>query len=460
MMQTGIPAARWTTVDPATGATLAEYAAMTEGEVDAALDRLHAAFGRWRATPAAERMRALRNLGAALRAAAEPSARTIAREMGKPIRQARAEVEKCARTCDWFAEHAEAMLRDEAVATEAQASYVGFRPLGAVLAVMPWNFPFWQVFRALVPALAAGNVLVLKHASNVTGCALAIREIVAAAGLPDGVVEVVLLPGSAVLRLVADPRIAAVTLTGSEAAGRAIGRAAGDALKKSVLELGGSDAFVVLADADLDAAAAAAATARFQNTGQSCIAGKRFIVEAPVYDAFAERFVAATRALRVGDPQDEATDVGPMARVDLRDELAEQIERARGAGAQLALGGERGAAAYLAPTILADVVPGMSVFDEETFGPAAALVRARDPGDALRLANASEFGLAGSLWTRDLERARVFAAQVESGAVYVNAMAFSDPRLPFGGVKRSGYGRELSAFGLREFVNVQTVWIA
>jgi succinate-semialdehyde dehydrogenase/glutarate-semialdehyde dehydrogenase len=330
-----------------------------------------------------------------------------------------------------------------------------------VLAIMPWNFPFWQVFRFAAPGLMAGNVAILKHAANVTGCALEIERIFAACGAPAGLFASVVVPGREMERIVADPRVAAVTLTGSEAAGSAVAANAGKHIKKSVLELGGSDAFVVLADADLDAAAATAVRARFQNTGQSCIAAKRFIVEEGVYAAFLERFVAKTRELVVGDPLERTTQIGPLARADLRDALAAQVEASRNEGARLALGGraiER-PGFYYEPTILADVTPEMTVFREETFGPAAAVVRARDAEHAIELANDSEFGLGGNLWTRDLARARELAARMETGAVFVNGMTASDARLPFGGVKKSGYGRELSAYGIKEFVNIQTIWI-
>jgi acyl-CoA reductase-like NAD-dependent aldehyde dehydrogenase len=381
--------------------------------------------------------------------------------MGKPIVEAEAEVEKCAIGCEYFARAASVLLADEPMASNATESYVGFRPLGTVLAIMPWNFPLWQVFRFAAPALMAGNVGILKHAANVTGCALAIEEIFTACDAPPGLFATIVVPGREMERIVADARIAAVTLTGSEAAGSSVASIAGKHIKKSVLELGGSDAFIVLADADLDAAATTAVKARFQNTGQSCIAAKRFIVEDRAYDDFLEAFVAKARELVVADPLERATQVGPLARADLRDSLAKQVEATRNQGARVALGGKalERAGFFYEPTILADVDESQTAFREETFGPAAAVVRARDVAHAVELANDSEFGLGGNLWTRDLERARGLAARLESGSVFINGMTASDPRLPFGGVKKSGYGRELSEYGIKEFVNVQTVWI-
>ena len=383
------------------------------------------------------------------------------REMGKPIAEAEAEVEKCATCCDFYAEKAEGFLREETVETNATLSYVAFRPLGTVLAVMPWNFPFWQVMRFAAPALMAGNAAILKHAANVTGCAVAIEGVFREAGYPPGVFTTVIVPGREIPKLIDDRRIAAVTLTGSDEAGVSVASAAGRNLKKSVLELGGSDAFIVLGDADLDLAADWAVRSRFQNAGQSCIAAKRFIVEAPVYDGFVERCVAKARALTIGDPTDRNTKLGPLARSDLRESLVGQIQGSLARGARIATGGKTPdrKGYYLEPTIVADVVAGMPMFEGETFGPAAAVVKARDVDDAIALANDSDFGLGGNLWTRDLERAKRLAGDMETGGVFINGMTASDPRLPFGGVKRSGYGRELSYFGIREFTNVQTVWI-
>jgi succinate-semialdehyde dehydrogenase/glutarate-semialdehyde dehydrogenase len=382
-------------------------------------------------------------------------------EMGKTIVEAEAEVEKSAVGCDYYANHGHEHLADIAAASNAAESYIAFRPLGVLLAIMPWNFPYWQVFRAAAPALMAGNTIVLKHAANVTGCALEIERIFDSAGFPKGAFTTLVVAGKNMEAIVADPRIAAVTLTGSEGAGSSVAATAGKYLKKTVLELGGSDAYIVLADADVEAAAKMAVRARFQNNGQSCIAAKRFIVEDAVYDAFAAAFVKHTEALKAGDPEDRATTLGPVAREDLRDGLEEQVQKTLAAGGKLLTGGKPldRAGSYYAATIVGDVKPGMVMFDEETFGPAAALTRARDAEHAIELANDSHYGLGGNLWTRDIARGKEIAKRLESGAVFINGMTASDPRLPFGGVKRSGYGRELSGFGIHEFVNIQTVWI-
>jgi succinate-semialdehyde dehydrogenase/glutarate-semialdehyde dehydrogenase len=382
-------------------------------------------------------------------------------EMGKPIGAAEAEVAKCAWACRHYAENGEALLAPRTVVTDASRSFVRFDPLGPVLAVMPWNFPFWQVFRFAAPALMAGNVGLLKHASNTTGCAFAIERIFAEAGLPDGTFQVLAIRSHAVERVIRDPRVRAVTLTGSEPAGRAVSAAASDEVKKSVLELGGSDPFVVLADADVEKAAEVGAQARMINSGQSCIAAKRFIVEEAVKDAFVEAFVARVADMKVGDPMKRETDIGPLARRDLVDDLQEQVKGSLAAGARAELGGERldGPGFFHAPTVLVDVTPEQPAFIEETFGPVAAIVGAADEDDALRLANATPFGLGASLWTRDIEKAERLVPLVEAGAVFVNGLVKSDPRLPFGGVKRSGFGRELGEEGIREFVNVKSVWI-
>jgi succinate-semialdehyde dehydrogenase/glutarate-semialdehyde dehydrogenase len=383
-------------------------------------------------------------------------------EMGKPIVQAEAEVDKCAACCDYYADHAEAFLAEQPSKTDASKSYVRFDPLGPVLAVMPWNFPYWQVFRFAAPALMAGNAGILKHASNVPRCALAIEKVFREAGFPQGLFTAPLLESRAIASLISDPRIVAVTLTGSERAGSAVAGQAGRELKKTVLELGGSDPFIVLADADLAAAAKAAADARLVNSGQSCIAAKRFIAVEAIADRFLDLFLDELRSRRMGDPLARETQVGPQARTDLRDELHKQVEESVKRGAKCLLGGEipRGPGAFYPPTLLAGVDKGMPAFDQETFGPVAAVVRAKDEGDAVRLANDSSFGLGASLWTQDRARAEHLAAQIEAGAVFVNGIVKSDPRLPFGGIKRSGYGRELSEYGIREFVNIKSVWIA
>jgi succinate-semialdehyde dehydrogenase/glutarate-semialdehyde dehydrogenase len=448
-------------INPATGEIIETFTPYTTEQVNAALDEAQQAFRQWRSTTFAERGALMTRVATYLRANKAELARVATLEMGKVIAEAEAEVEKCAWNCEFYAEHAEAFLADEPVATNAASSYIAYRPLGVVLAVMPWNFPYWQVIRFAAPALMAGNAAVLKHASNVSRCALEIERVFKECGAPAGLFRTILVPGSAVADIIADPRIAAVTLTGSEPAGVSVASASGHALKKTVLELGGSDAFIVLDDADLDAAAQMAARSRFQNCGQSCIAAKRFIVVESVADAFTEKFVAAAKALRVGDPLDHDVQIGAMARADLRDELDRQVRASVQMGAQVALGGApiEGKGAFYAPTVLTGITTDMPVFREETFGPVAPVIRARDTQHAIELANDSTFGLGGNLWTRNIDRARQLAGQIESGNVFINGMTASDPRLPFGGVKHSGYGRELSQFGIREFVNIQTVWI-
>ncbi len=449
-------------VNPATGEILETFEETSGQELERTLASAHAAFVEWRTQPFARRAQRLQEAARVLRARKAESARAMTLEMGKPIVQAEAEVDKCAWVCEYYAEHGEALLAEQPRQTDASRSYVRFDPLGPVLAVMPWNFPFWQVFRFAAPALMAGNAAVLKHASNVPRCALAIEEVFTAAGFPRGLFATVLVGSSAVAALIADPRIVAVTLTGSDLAGSKVAEHAGRALKKTVLELGGSDPFIVLADADLAAAARTAADARLVNSGQSCIAAKRFIVVEPVADRFLERFLDELRSRRVGDPMARETQVGPLARADLRDALQRQVEESVKRGARLLLGGKipPGKGAFYPPTLLAAVDKGVPAFDEETFGPVAAVIRAKDETDAVRLANDSAFGLGASLWTQDRARAERVAAQIEAGAVFVNGLVKSDPRLPFGGIKRSGYGRELSEYGIREFVNIKSVWIA
>ena len=449
-------------MNPATGEVLETLEETSAPQIEQILAGAQAAFTEWRGRRFAERATLMRAAGHELRAHKAKYALTMTREMGKPITQAEAEVEKCAGTCDYYAEHAEAFLAEQPRETDASRSYVRFDPLGPVLAVMPWNFPFWQVFRFAAPALMAGNPGILKHASNVPRCALQIEEVFRRAGFPDGLFRTVLAGSSAVKGLIADPRIVAVTLTGSERAGSAVAEQAGRAIKKTVLELGGSDPFIVLADADVDAAARAATEGRLINSGQSCIAAKRFIVVEAVADRFLERFKSELASRRMGDPLARETQVGPQARVDLRDQLHHQVEESVKRGARALLGGQipPGKGAFYPPTLLIAVDKGMPAFDEETFGPVAAVIRAKDETDAIRLANDSPFGLGAALWTRDRARAERRAAQIEAGAVFVNGVVKSDPRLPFGGVKRSGYGRELSEYGIREFVNVKSVWIA
>ncbi len=449
------------TVDPASGTPLADYVPDGTERIESVLAAAAAAFPAWRDAGFSRRSELFARISRHLRAHKTELGTLITKEMGKPLVEAEAEVEKCAAGCDYYAKHAVEMLADEHVRSNAAESYVSFNPLGVVLAIMPWNFPFWQVFRFAAPGLMAGNVALLKHAANVTGCALEIARIFKACGAPAGVFETLLVAGKDMEAILADPRVAAVTLTGSEGAGSAVASIAGKHIKKTVLELGGSDAFIVLADADLDAAAATAVRGRYQNTGQSCIAAKRFIVENAVYAEFLEKFVAKAGELVTGDPLDRATQVGPLAREDLRASIAAQVRDSLAQGARVALGGaalER-PGYYYAPTILADVEPSMTVFREETFGPVAAVIRARDAEHVVELANDSEFGLGGNLWTRDIARGRQLARRIETGAVFINGMTASDPRLPFGGVKKSGYGRELSHYGIKEFVNIQTIWI-
>src|SRR5947209_973154 len=449
------------TFNPTTGEVLETFEAYTQEQINEALDQTHQAFLQWRTLAFAERGKYLHNLANHMRDHKTVLAKTAVLEMGKSITEAEAEVEKCAWNCDYFAENAESFLRDEKVASNASESYVAFRPLGVVLAIMPWNFPYWQVFRFAAPTLMAGNTSVLKHASNVSRVALEIERIFQEAGLPQGVLRTVLVPGSETGRLIEDSRIAAVTLTGSEAAGIEVAATSGHVLKKTVLELGGSDPCIVLEDADLDEAARVAVTARFQNNGQSCIAAKRFIVVDSVAEAFEQKFVANTARLKVGDPLEYDTRIGPLARKDLQETLDQQVQQSIRQGAKVLIGGKarEGKGNFYEPTILTNVTPQMSVFTDETFGPVAAVIRARDTEHALELANDSKFGLSSNLWTRNIEQARELTARIEAGGVFINGMTASDPRLPFGGAKRSGYGRELSSFGIGEFVNLQTVWI-
>lgn len=447
-------------VNPTTGEMVSSLPWATEQQVDSAIALAEQGYRQWRTASVAERADALRRVGSALRARGEEMAQMISLEMGKPIAQARGEVTKSANLCDWYAEHGPAMLGTEATAVENNNAVIEYRPLGAILAIMPWNFPLWQVLRGAVPILLAGNSYLLKHAPNVMGSAALIGEIFDAAGLPDGVFAWVNATNDGVSQAINDPRIAAVTLTGSMRAGKAIGAQAGAALKKCVLELGGSDPFIVLNDADLDEAVKAAVIGRYQNSGQVCAASKRFIVEAGIAEAFTSRFVAAVDALKMGDPRDEANYIGPMARFDLRDELHQQVTATLAEGATLLLGAEKmaGTGNYYAPTVLGNVTPEMTGFRQELFGPVATISVARDADHALALANDSEFGLSATVYTASVDEAQRFSRELECGGVFINGYSASDARVAFGGVKKSGFGRELSHFGLHEFCNVQTVW--
>ncbi|HVR70221.1 MAG TPA: NAD-dependent succinate-semialdehyde dehydrogenase [Vicinamibacteria bacterium] len=449
-------------VNPMDGELLREYPEASDQELRHALLEASCAFAGWRTIPFPARAQKMRAAADRLEARQDELARLMALEMGKPLAQGRAEIEKCAATCRFYADNAERFLSDEPVETDAAKSFVAYNPLGTVLAVMPWNFPFWQVFRFAAPALMAGNVGILKHASNVTGCALAIQEIFREAGFPEPAFRAVLVGSARVGSLIEAPEVKAVTLTGSTPAGQSVAARAGAVLKKTVLELGGSDPYVVLEDADLEAAAETCVTSRLINSGQSCIAAKRFIVVEPVRGRFEELFVEKMRARRMGDPLEPGVDLGPLARRDLRDSVHEQVERSVRAGARVLLGGKPadGRGAVYPPTVLGGVGKGMAAFDEEVFGPVAAIVPARDEDEAVRLANDTPFGLGAAVFTRDVARGeRIAARALEAGNCFVNALVRSDPRLPFGGVKASGYGRELSHFGIREFVNVKTVYV-
>src|SRR5262245_32651358 len=447
-------------VNPATGQRLRSFDAETPAAVERKLAAAAEAFKSWSRQPVAERAAVLRRAGEILEGEKQAFAALMTAEMGKLIGAAVQEAEKCAAGCRYYADHAERFTAPEVEANGLDAVF--FQPLGAVLAVMPWNFPFWQVIRFAAPALAAGNVGLLKHASNVPQCALALEDLFARAGAPAGVFQTLLVGSDRVAAIIADERVAAVTVTGSEGAGRDIAGAAGRNIKKSVLELGGSDAFIVLASADLPRAVATAVKARIINNGQSCIAAKRFIVAEAIYDRFVRDFSSAMAALRIGDPAAPDTELGPLALASIRDGVADQVDRSVAAGARLLAGGQRleGPGYFYPPTVLADMPPDAPAAREEVFGPVAAVFRVADVDEAIALANASTFGLAAAAWTRDRVEADRLARELESGSVFINGMVASDPRFPFGGVKRSGYGRELGVFGLREFVNIKTVRMA
>ena len=451
------------TVNPATGEKLESHETLSTRQLGAVIRGVEKAWRSWSRTSFAERAELMRRAAAILRGQADEYARLMTREMGKPIAGGRAEAEKCAWVCDYYADRAERFLAPEPVSTDATNSYVAFRPLGPVLAVMPWNFPFWQVFRFAAPALMAGNVGLLKHASNVPGCALAIERVFRDAGFPDDVFRALLIETKHAKNVIRNRLVAAVTLTGSTGAGRAVAKQAGDRLKKTVLELGGSDPYIVLEDADLDRAVETCVASRLINSGQSCIAAKRFIVVDKVRAEFEAGFIERMRAARVGDPMREETEVGPQARRDLRDDLHDQVRRSVEKGARLVLGGAvlEGPGAYYPPTVLTDVRKGMAAYDEELFGPVAAIIPVKDEKAAIQAANDSVFGLGAAVFTRDVERGeRIARDELDAGACFVNTFVKSDPRLPFGGIKESGYGRELSHYGIREFVNIKSVYIA
>jgi succinate-semialdehyde dehydrogenase / glutarate-semialdehyde dehydrogenase len=450
-------------INPASGEVLSRHEEMSPQSVAGIIDLAHRAFLEWRRVPIGERGRLLRNAAQILRTRSPEYGRLMACEMGKPLRDGIAEAQKCALACDYYAEHSERLLADETVNTEAHKSFVTFNPLGVVLAVMPWNFPFWQVFRFAAPGLVAGNAAVLKHASNVPGCALAIEEIFRTAGFPENLFRTLMIRNQQVTAVIEHPLVRAATLTGSGPAGRAVAAKAAGLLKKTVLELGGSDPYLILADADLDVAAEVSTKGRLVNSGQSCIAAKRFIVVEKVRKDFEERFVRRMQAVKMGDPLEEQTMVGPLARHDLRDALHRQVQMSIDKGARCLLGGSipQGRGAYYPPTVLTDVRKGMPAYDEELFGPVAAVIAVRNEEEAIATANDSPFGLGGCVITRDRARGeRIAAERIDSGMVFVNEPVRSDPRLPFGGVKESGYGRELSGYGIKEFVNIKTVYVA
>ena len=447
-------------INPATGENIATYDPMTDQQVEEIIEAVHQRFDDWRRTDFEHRAGLMRRCAELLRERAQELGDLMTCEMGKVTSEAQGEVKKCAWVCDYYAEHAQSFLSDESIETDMSKSFITYQPIGVVLAVMPWNFPLWQVFRFVAPALMAGNVGVLKHASNVCGCAMAIEQVIVDAGFPKDVFRTLLIPSKQVEKVIRNSRVRAVTLTGSVPAGSAVAALAGEELKKTVLELGGSDPYIILDDADLKLAAQKCAQSRLLNAGQSCIAAKRFIVVEKVYEAFVEAFVSEMKARKMGDPTDEDTDLGPQASADLRDELHDQVRRSVESGATCVLGGEipEGEGAFYPPTVLTGVEPGMAAYDEELFGPVASVIKVADTAEAVKVANDSEFGLGGAVFTKDVEKGlRLAAREIDTGFCAVNDFVKSDPRLPFGGVKKSGYGRELSFLGIREFVNIKTV---
>jgi succinate-semialdehyde dehydrogenase/glutarate-semialdehyde dehydrogenase len=453
-------------INPATAETLKTFESLTEPQLDQKLQRAIETFQNYRRATFAERAPLMVRAAEILESEKKDFARLMTLEMGKPINAAVSEAEKCAWVCRYYAENAERHLADEIIATNATKSFIRFQPLGVVLAVMPWNFPFWQVFRFAAPGLMAGNVGLLKHSSNVPQCALAIEDIFLRAGFPEGAFQTLLIGSELVQSVLEDPRVAAATLTGSEPAGRSVAGLAGKQIKKTVLELGGSDPFIVMPSADLEAATTTAVKARTLNNGQSCIAAKRFIVHAQIYDEFEERFVEAMKKLRVGDPMIESTDIGPLATEQILKDLEEQVQVTVAAGAKILTGGQKFKADgdlargnFYEPTVLVDIPKGSPAYQDEIFGPVASLFRVANIDEAIDLANATPFGLGSAAWTINAAERDRFINEIEAGSVFINGMVASDPRLPFGGVKNSGYGRELGEFGIREFVNVKTVWI-
>jgi succinate-semialdehyde dehydrogenase / glutarate-semialdehyde dehydrogenase len=449
-------------INPATGEKVKEFSPFDDAEIEKRLKLAEKAFGKYRRTTFTERSELLEAVAELLFQEKKKFADIITLEMGKLFCDSVAEIEKCARGCRFYAENGERFLEDEAAQTDAAESYVQYHPLGPVLAIMPWNFPFWQVFRFAAPALMAGNVGLLKHASNVPQCALAIQEIFCRAGFDDGVFQTLLIEPEHVKKLIVDPRVKAVTLTGSEKAGSAVASMAAHEIKKSVLELGGSDAFIVMPSADFETALSTAVKARTINTGQSCIAAKRFMIADQIYDEFVKQFVERIRALKVGDPFDETTEIGPLATEQILEGVHDQAQKTIAAGAKLLTGGNRihGAGFFYEPTVLVDVPKESPAYREEVFGPVASIFRVRGAADAIELANDTTFGLGASAWTNNREEQKLFASELDAGMVFINAMVASDPRLPFGGVKRSGFGRELGAVGIREFTNAKTIWIS
>ena len=448
-----------TSINPATGKPIRTYEQMTPEAAATMVVQAHSAWQNWRAVPFSQRAPLMKKAASLLRQRKSELSTLMADEMGKPLTQGVAEVEKCAWVCEYYADFAESHLTPDVIKTDNTKSYVAFEPLGVVLAIMPWNFPLWQVYRFAAPALMAGNAGVLKHASNVPGCALSIEQVFKDAGFPAGLFRTLLIGSHEVKDVIEHPLVRAVTLTGSTPAGKAVASQAGAVLKKTVLELGGSDAYIVLADAELESTVTSCVNSRLINGGQSCIAAKRFIVVEPVLDAFTRRFVDLMKSKRVGDPLADGTDVGPQARHDLRDALHRQVLASIEGGAKLLLGGEipQSDGAYYPPTVLTNVKPGMPAYEEELFGPVASIIAARDEDDAVRIANDSVFGLGGAVFTKDLARGERVARRLEAGSTFVNSLVASDPRLPFGGIKESGYGRELGPYGIKEFVNIKTI---